>query len=116
MQTVLDLDLDFFVWPIARDITDEGHRLDPREYHTRTEIYVRSFLESRCGLSTTHPIPGRCVVNHVEAFPAWREWITRGSLSKRFDVVHVDAHADLGAGSWNPSPRYFETELLRLPL
>jgi hypothetical protein len=116
MHSVLDLDLDFFVWPIALDIEEDGQRLDPKEYFPNSEKQVRSFLEERCGLSTVHRIPGRFLVHHVDAFTVWREWLEEHILSNPFNVVHVDAHADLGSGWQNESPRFFETELLKLPV
>lgn len=118
MHSVLDLDLDFFVWPIALDVEEDGQRLDPQEYFPKSEQQVRSFLEGRCGLSTTQRIPGRFVLHHMEAFSTLREWLEQDILAKPFDVVHVDANADLGSSSGliNNSPRFFETELLRLPL
>lgn len=116
MHTVLDLDLDFFVWPIAVDIEEDEQRLDPRTYTLQSEQYVREFLEQRCGLSAAHRIPGRFMVHHVDAFAIWHEWLLHGVLEAPFDVIHVDAHADLGSGFGNQSPKYFETELLAFPL
>ena len=115
MHTILDLDLDFFVWPIERDRAEDEPRLDEKEFAPQSAEQVREFLEKRCGLSTTRPIPGRFVVHHVDAFTTWRDWLGNGALSQPFDVVHVDAHADLGAG-WNQSAKFYETELLALPL
>jgi hypothetical protein len=37
-------------------------------------------------------------------------------LNAPFEVVHVDAHSDLGSGWLDDSPRFVETELLALPL
>lgn len=116
MHTVLDLDLDYFVWPIALDRAEDAPRLDPNEYTPKSEQDVRQFLEEKCGLSINHRLPGRRVVHHVNAFTTWREWLEESSLAAPFHVVHVDAHADLGSGFMNESPLFFETELLALPL
>ena len=45
----------------------------------------------------------------------WRRWLLEKRLSSPFRVIHVDAHADLGAGM-NLTCQYIETELLALPL
>lgn len=116
MHTILDLDLDFFVWPVARDRAEDEPRLDSTEYTCKSAEQVREFLERRCGLSTGRRIPGRFVVHHVDAFTTWREWLKRDLLARQFEVIHVDAHADIGAGWMNKSPEFFETELLALPL
>jgi len=55
-------------------------------------------LEKRCGLSALTPLPGCEADEHVEAFGVWREWLRTGILSAPFEVVHVDAHSDLGSG------------------
>jgi len=116
MHTVLDLDLDFFVWPIEHDRAENEGRLDPKEFLTQSEEQVRRFLEERCGLSRSNRIPGRRLVHHVEAFITWQEWLQKKMLAEPFAVIHVDAHSDLGAGAWNKSPKFFETELLASPL
>jgi hypothetical protein len=50
---------------------------------------------------TAHRIPGRFVVHHDEAFDFWRELVAKHHT--QIDLVHIDAHADLGLGddsSW----------------
>ena len=116
MHTVLDLDLDFFVWPVEHDREENEGRLDPREFSAQSEEQVRRFLEERCGLSPSNRIPGRRLVHHVEAFTTWREWLQKRMLTEPFAVIHVDAHSDLGSGAFNKSPKFFETELLASPL
>lgn len=53
------------------------------------------------------------IKHHHEAFFFWRELMYNGHLIAPFEVVHVDAHADLGLGdaSW----AYILSELLVLP-
>jgi UPF0489 domain len=116
VHKVLDLDLDFFVWPIVRDVAESEDRPNPADYMVQTEAQVREFIEQRCGLSCSAPLIGRFVEHHVGAFAAWREWQDRGLLNAPFQVVHVDAHSDLGSGLCNDSPRFIETELLSMPL
>lgn len=98
MPKVLDLDLDFFVWPIVHDREELDDRLTPFDYETQSEDQVRQFLESNCGLSRDAPIIGRQIVHHVEAFATWGHWQSAGILTTPFTVVHADAHSDLGSG------------------
>lgn len=72
------------------------------------------FLEQQCGLNTSRKIPGRIVRHHDEAFLFWRELILKGLLKVPFEVVHIDAHADLGLGdaSWV----YIMGEILHMPI
>lgn len=94
----LDIDLDAFLssvvhWP-------EGGRLDPEDFIPWSEERLRDFLERQCLLSRAAPIRGWFVENHDGAFDVMRDLVTGGSGS--LEVVHVDAHADLGMGdpSW----------------
>ena len=117
MHYILDLDLDFFVWPIEHDRPEDSERLSDAEFQPSSVEQVRHFLEQQCHLSTGTLIPGRAVVHHVEAFGTWREWIDRGLLEPPFTVFHVDAHSDLGSGGiGNTSPKFIETELMALPI
>ena len=110
---ILDLDLDFFISDIAHFISGDSERLDDKYYIPWSEKETRVFLEERCGLSKEKPIKGKIVKHHDEAFFFWRELINKGCLETPFEVVHVDAHADLGLGdaSW----AYILSELLRFP-
>lgn len=115
MHTILDLDLDFFVWPPYRHQCDHVRLPDSEWEHLASQEEVRHLLERRCHLSGASPIPGREFVEHVDAFRTWSAWLKEKKLSAPFSVVHVDAHADLGAG-WNLTCHYIETELLALPV
>lgn len=114
MHTVLDLDLDFFVWPIAHWRAGAGRLPAGKCEYLATDLEVRSFLEQRCCLNKDTKLPGQQFVEHEEAFRVWRRWIKDGTLSCPFTVCHVDAHADLGQGDsgWV----YLLTELLAQPL
>ena len=95
-MTVLDLDLDFFLsdvvtWPI-------GDRADSRTLTPWTIEAVVFFLENNCGLSTRAKTPGSIVTTHDEVFYIWRDLIESEQLEIPFNVVHIDAHADLGMG------------------
>lgn len=99
---LLDIDLDFFINDIANFRSDVGDRLDDSEYYTWNAERVERFLEDQCGLSKNNKIKGKIIEHHDEAFYYWRDLIGEGLLNTPFDVIHIDAHADLGLGdaSW----------------
>lgn len=110
MAIVLDLDMDLFLPEISRRYNDRKNHdhLAPWD-----EKGIRNFLEMRCGLSVSQPLPGRIMESHDDVFRFWRELIEQGTLLQPFAVVHADAHADLGIGdaSWT----YIAGELLHEP-
>jgi hypothetical protein len=118
MHSILDLDLDFFVWPPFRDCHEE-HRLPRSSYnYVASEDEVRSFLEKQCQLSTSKRVPGFRAEQHEEAFAVWRQWIHDGRIIAPFNVVHADAHSDLGApivGSPDRSRAFIEDLLEEKP-
>jgi hypothetical protein len=114
MDWVLDLDLDFFVWPVKRDRPLRKRLPRGGWTHLATAESVRDFIEKRCRLSQDIRIPGRQLTEHVEALEVWREWLDARQLSQPFGVVHVDGHADLGAGC--NTTFYYLDELLASPL
>jgi len=95
----LDIDLDAFLSSVAF-YRNGGERLDPEAYQPWTEARLRDFLERQCGLSRDHPIPGWFVEDHDGAFDVMRALV--GDACRPLEVIHVDAHADLGMGdaSW----------------
>jgi hypothetical protein len=114
MDWVLDLDLDFFVWPVKRD-RPTRKRLPRNSWtHLATPADVRFFLQIRCHLNSDAKIRGRKLTEHSEAFETWSEWLGSGKLSHPFGVIHVDGHSDLGSGV-NNTFEYLD-ELLALPL
>ncbi|MCE9561955.1 MAG: UPF0489 family protein [Planctomycetes bacterium] len=113
---ILDLDLDFFLSSIAHDQSSGGARLSEEDFKPWASDKVREFLEKNCGLSTQRRIPGKYITHHHEAFYWWRDLIRDGKLAKPFEVVHVDAHADLGAGTFAHSMVYVGFDLLHQPL
>jgi hypothetical protein len=113
---VLDVDLDFFLDRIVLDQSSDGPRLNLAEFRPWKADQVRQFLVERCGLSPDSRIRGKFVKHHHEAIYWWRELIRSGELTKPFEVVHVDAHADLGAGMFAFSQQYIAHELLYQPI
>jgi hypothetical protein len=110
---VLNLSLDLFVDPIAVWAGLPPNRLPDDRFRAWNPDLLRRFLEERCGLRKEAPVPGRIVESHEGALGVWREWIGEGELETPFDLVHMDAHANLGSGDegWF----YVLTELLALP-
>jgi len=106
----LNLDLDAFLSDVANWIAGDDRRDD--SYKPWREAEVRAFLENQCHLTTSRRVPGRFFVHHDQAFDFWRELVARHQT--QIDLVHVDAHADLGlgGGSWV----HVVSELLSLPV
>jgi hypothetical protein len=110
---ILDVDLDFFLANVFyKDASNE--RPGGNRYAPWPEQDVRDFLERGCGLDKGARLPGKVVVKHDEVFYDWRERIEGELLLPPFEVVHVDAHADLGMG--DASYAYIMTEHLGKPV
>lgn len=109
-KRVLDLDLDFFLNPFTAS-REPGRQRD-EDFTPWEENDVRRFLEEKCRLK--QPIPGRSAETHDAAFDCWNELTSDGFFDERFELVHVDAHADLGSG--DPCFNYVHEELLHLPV
>jgi hypothetical protein len=110
---ILDLDLDCFIEGIVHYSSDEGDRPDNKEYPCWHEEDFRDFLENQCGLKKNRRIQGTTVTRHVETFQLWRKMIESGELRIPFEVIHVDAHSDMGIGE--KSVYYMLHELLLKP-
>ena len=110
---VLDIDLDFFLEE-AVHYSQAGIRPDDQDYPPWPEAKTRSFLRNRLGLDVQHPIPGSVEIEHNAVFWRWDQLITEGRLTVPFEVVHVDAHADLGMG--DIGFQHVFGRLLHLPL
>src|SRR4051812_38877731 len=97
MQRVLDLDLDFFIdGPPAHWKRYDGGRLDSDDNPPWPLDRAIEFLAHRCNLNSK--LPGFVVEHHGELFARWRDAINAGILRPPFELIHVDAHADLGLG------------------
>jgi hypothetical protein len=106
---ILDIDLDFFLNEIQFWGAEVG-RLDPIRFVPWRKSAVRAFLRNQCGLSKHRRLRGKLITTHDEAFFHWRDMKRRGDFCSPFQIVHVDAHADLGMG--DASYAYIQTELL----
>lgn len=113
MQRVLDIDLDFFLDRILYADDEPRGRPDPNSFKPDPIEIALDFLRTRCLLSTETPTPGQVCRHHREVWFHWRRMLQRGELKAPFEVIHVDAHADMGLG--NNSCLYIAEELLADP-
>jgi hypothetical protein len=111
---IIDIDMDFFLDKIAHDQPYCDERLKEGWATPWDETDVRHFLEANCQLSTRALTRGRIIKEHKEAFLFWRGLINEKKLTVPFDVIHIDAHSDLGGGDagW----RYIFEKLLHSPI
>ncbi len=93
---LLDIDLDAFVTPTFHG-KPVNRRQNKRTHKPWSEGQLIDFLEGQCGLSASSPIPGRYAVQHDAALSFMEELVD--TLANKLDVVHIDAHADLGMGA-----------------
>lgn len=114
MQRVLDIDLDFFLDRIFNSDREPRGRLDPRAYRVDPTEVALSWLSDQCAVSLDRPTPGSAHEHHVDVWFEWRRMIRNGTLRTPFEVIHVDAHADMGLG--NNSCLYIAEELLAQPV
>lgn len=108
---ILDLDLDFFLFQISKSKKGQKRQPESPKMKPWCQKDVRDFLEAKFGLSANKKIPGRKVQEHQELFCVWRDLIWQHKLEIPFDVVHVDAHADLGM-EWGSTYLYILGELM----
>jgi len=110
---ILDIDLDYFAQG-ALYFPDETAGRPPAEIFPPWDATeVEEFLEENCGLTKSKRIPGFLIETHDQAFYIWNELLDSKKLYAPFEVVHVDAHADLGLG--DASYVYILKELLKYP-
>ncbi len=110
-MNILDIDLDFFINDIEHNVSDNGKRLNSDAYYPDSKKQVISFLEYNCGLDRSNKILGKVVKHHHEAIYVWDKLLKEGTLKSPFNIIHVDAHPDLGFG--DPGIIYIMTELTR---
>lgn len=109
---VLDIDLDFFLCDTAHYVDSADGRLSADEYPPWPLDAAVAFLVDQCHL--TEPRPGFVVEHHNELFYRWGEAMQAGRMTAPLEVVHVDAHADLGLG--DASYAYVMGELAYEPI
>jgi hypothetical protein len=114
VQRVLDIDLDFFLNRIFNSDAEPRGRLDARDYRVDPTAVALAYLHENCGVPTGVATPGLACERHVDVWFQWRRMIHAGVLKTPFEVIHVDAHADMGLG--NNSCLYIAEELLVEPV
>ena len=97
---ILDIDMDFFLENIENWNPFNNDRVEDDQNKPWNEKDVRHFLEFNCGLNSQNLIYSRIVKEHREAYFFWRELIQESMLKTPFEIVHIDAHSDLGGGIW----------------
>ncbi|MFW9820157.1 MAG: UPF0489 family protein [Candidatus Thorarchaeota archaeon] len=113
MDKILDIDLDFFLNKVSAS-REDGKRLNKKKYYPWKKTAFKSFLENRCLLSKERSINGRIVKKHHEAFFFWRDLILQKKVEIPFELVHIDAHSDIGIADWGWI--YITSELLNRPV
>lgn len=106
---VLDVDMDYFLYDVAHNISPKSKMRLNDSYKVWEEENIINFIEKNLGLSKDKKIKGRIVTHHDEALYYWKELIEGGLLEKKFEVIHVDSHSDLG---FSDSGKYFIFEKL----
>lgn len=92
-MTILDLDLDAFVRPVA-DLRHDNHpRLPNDEYEVETLENVKFFLREQCRLDGSQL--GAAREHHVEVLDIITDRINLTTLTPPFVWIHIDAHDDL---------------------
>jgi hypothetical protein len=114
MQCVLDIDLDFFLDRILYCADEPQSRPKAADFNVDSTESALSFLQDQCQLIKGFTRPGACCVQHKEVFFHWERMIKEGVLKTPFEVIHIDAHADMGFG--NPSCLYIAEQYLAQPL
>lgn len=111
-MNILDIDLDFFLnGRIQRRNDDIFNRPDGFGIVPWSKDEVLNFLNSK--LNVNGIFPGYIFVSHDELFYKLKDLIEKDKLDKPFNLVHVDAHSDLGMGfDW----KYLHSTFLDLPV
>ena len=94
-KRVLSIDVDFFVEPTAYDMSMSSTERLPPDYEVDELREVEKFLREQCCLDDGRRTPGYFIVNHDEAFDVLQKLARdHGPV----ELIHVDAHADIGNG------------------
>jgi hypothetical protein len=95
---ILDIDMDFFLDNIANFRNFDGERLSDLDYKPWNVEAVINYLENNCGLNKSNKVQGAIFAEHVGVFHVLRKLIDKKLVHIPFEIVHIDAHADLGLG------------------
>lgn len=114
MQRILDIDLDFFLDRILYCKDEPKGRPSSLCYTVDSTRKALHFARTQCLLAEKLPLPGAACIHHKEVFFQWQSLIRQNIIKTPFELIHVDAHADMGFG--NTSCAYIAEELLAKPI
>jgi len=93
---MLSLDLDFFQCQVPFDPETNEDGRPVRDLDVWTELEVEDFLETRCRLDKARPIKC-CFAEKHDAMAAFIYRLREaGEFTVPFELVHIDAHSDMG--------------------
>lgn len=95
---ILDIDMDFFLDDVAHFKSFDGERLNDEDYKPWSVEAVKDYLENNCGLNRFSKVKGAIFTEHIGVFHVLRELVDKKLVHLPFDIIHIDAHADLGLG------------------
>ena len=101
MTLILDIDFDVFVNPVARNLDENGPRLQEDQYNIDNTESIIDYIHSNLRYDNWNR--GSVQVHHVETLATIENEILTNNLFPPFDWVHIDAHDDLH-GHWDFPP------------
>ena len=107
---ILDIDLDFFLNDVHYGVAKSTRRLNSESYIPWSINETEKFIEVNCNLNKNNKIKGKIFIHHDSVFKYLKELQTKSKFSYKFDIDHIDAHADLGLG--DASYKYISEEIL----
>jgi hypothetical protein len=105
---ILDIDLDIFLDNIKLDART-GFRPSDSELKPWLPSEVRLVLEQKWGLSKANRVPGAVFSEHDELFNHLRHGFDTDLFESPIDLIHADAHADVGLAGMNGTAFHFVT-------
>lgn len=98
MPLILDIDFDVFVDPVARNLEENGPRLQAAEHKIDNPNSILEYISN--SLRYNNWTRGSILTHHVEALATIENEIQNNHLLPPFQWIHIDAHDDL-SGHWN---------------
>lgn len=96
VSVLLSIDLDFFVTPRPMLAAPATARLPEEDGQLVAEPAALGFLAQRCHLEPSSPRPGAVIRDHDEIVSVVEYCLEEQLLVAPLDLVHLDAHADMG--------------------
>ena len=95
LDSILDIDMDFFLEKLPEDPAPEGERLNSKDYPVWDKKRVECYLSSNLHLSSNNRIPAIKRETHDQIIKVCDDLIKAGILKKPFCLIHIDSHDDL---------------------